>query len=68
MSENLTPPAPEKSERRNTKLIIALIVAFLVLCVCCFTVVLAWNFGDAVIEALEGLSLQSLPRLAGAFG
>lgn len=54
-----TPALPEEGgERRNTTLIIIGVVVLILLCCCCSSLVLAWNYGDAVIETLEDLSLQ----------
>ena len=43
---------PETSSRRG--LIIGIVVVVLLLC-CCLTVVLAYAFGDRVLEAISGL-------------
>ncbi len=44
---------PEQNGNRNTALIVIAVIAFLLLCFCCFTLVLAWIYGDAVLEALD---------------
>lgn len=44
-------PAPEEPKKSNTTLIIAG-VAVVVLCCCCIGLVLAWQYGDQIIQAL----------------
>jgi hypothetical protein len=43
-------PAPKKN---NTPIIIGVVVVVL-LCCCCLTVVLGWQFGDAIVKAIGG--------------
>ena len=55
MAEEFGSPAPPSSEGggRNTTLIIIAVVVLVLLCCCCSSLVLAWTYGDAVIEFFE---------------
>ena len=45
-------PAPEEPKKSNTTLIIAIVVA-VVLCCCCIGAGLLWQYGDAILQALQ---------------
>lgn len=50
----ITPaPIPEQPKKSNTTLIIA-VVAVVVLCCCCIALALAWQYGDQILQALQG--------------
>ncbi len=49
--------APKKT---NTTLIIIIVVVVVLLCCCCLALVLAWQYGDQIMEAL-GLYSQLIP-------
>lgn len=46
-------PAPEEPKKSNTTLIIA-IVAVVLLCCCCITIALLYQYGDQILQALQG--------------
>ena len=50
MSE--TPVMPETPKKSNTGLIIGIVVAVL-LCCCCVSIVLLYQFGDQILQALN---------------
>ncbi len=43
-------------EKSNKTLIIVLVVVALLLCCCCLALALAWNYGDAFVNALNDMS------------
>jgi hypothetical protein len=51
------PPEPKKT---NTTLIIILVVVAVLLCCCCLVIVLGWQYGDQIMEAL-GLYGKLIP-------
>jgi len=48
---NEMPVSPEQPKKSNTPLIIGIVVAVL-LCCCCIGLVLAYQFGDQIVQAL----------------
>jgi len=50
--ETPIPPAPVEPKKSNTGLIVT-IVAFVVLCCCCIAAVALWQYGDAIMQALN---------------
>jgi hypothetical protein len=55
-------PAAEAPKKNNTVLIVVIVIAVVLLCCCCCSLVLAWQYGDAILQQLD-LTLRSLPRL-----
>ncbi len=54
MNDNMPPepvPAPDQPKKSNTGLIVA-IVLIVLCCLCIGGIVLAWNFGDQVLKLL----------------
>jgi hypothetical protein len=50
MNEPIGTPLPEAPKKSNTGLIIGIVVA-VVLCCCCVVAVVAWQFGDQILQA-----------------
>jgi hypothetical protein len=46
-------PTPEEPKKNNTTLIIAA-VAVVLLCCCCITLGLLYQYGDQILQALQG--------------
>lgn len=55
-------PAAEAPKKNNTTLIIIIVVVVVLLCCCCCGAVLAWQYGDLLLQELD-LTLNSLPLL-----
>lgn len=53
-----SPVSPEPEGTRNTTLIVIAIVVLVLLCCCCSSLVLAWNYGDYFLRALDDLAIQ----------
>jgi hypothetical protein len=53
MNEMPVTPSEEPKKKNNTVIIIAVVVIVL-LCCCCLTVGLGWQFGDTIMQALNG--------------
>ena len=49
---NEMPVSPEQPRRSNTGIIIAVVVAVL-LCCCCAIAVVAWQYGDAIMQSMN---------------
>ena len=54
---------PDSSNK--TLIIVLVVVALLLLCCCCVALVLAWNYGDAFVNALNDMGAV-LPFFAAA--
>lgn len=52
MNEPIGTPMPEAPKKNNTGLIIGIVVA-IVLCCCCALIVVGWQFGDQLLQALN---------------
>lgn len=50
---NEMPVYPEQPKKSNTGLIIAIVVAVLLCCCCASIIILAYQFGDQIIQALS---------------
>jgi hypothetical protein len=46
-------PVPEEPKKSNTTLIIAA-VAVVVLCCCCIGAGILWQYGDQILQAIQG--------------
>ena len=48
----LAPPTPPAKKKTNTALIIAIVVVVVLCCCCILSGILAWYFGDTVLESM----------------
>lgn len=53
MNVTVPTPMPDAPKKNNTPLIIGAVVV-VVLCCCCLASVLAWQYGDQILKALQG--------------
>jgi len=52
MNDQIPPTIDGQPKKNNTTLIIA-VVAVVVLCCCCIGLVLAWQYGDTILQSLN---------------